>query len=603
MYERYFAFKDHPFRLTPDPNYLFLGAKHREGFAHLLFAMREGSGFVAVTGEVGTGKTTLVRALLRETYGDVAVAYIFNPVLSATELLQTINAEFGLPSRTTSKKELTETLNNYLLAQKLDGGRAVVIVDEAQNLEPAVLEQLRLLSNLETETEKLMQIILLGQPELRDVLDRTELRQLSQRIALRWHLDPLNREETGRYIQHRLRVAGGEEDLFDDRALDMVYRQAGGIPRLVNILAHRALLVAYTKGLASVGVAEVTLAAAELGQGRVPLQPPTNTPWFYKAAAGAAVTAAAAGVAYMLVAPLSDGGDTEQPTQVSRASKIAKGEQRGQPGQTGHAALTAPDGTKAKKTAAPAADKGKKPRVNLADVARGMTADVKGEARKVADQLAQVDAYASAISSVSRLVELWAGQGLSKAEAAAGTLDLETLGARRGLSYLSAEANAPLLEILDLPAIVELRSADDGETRFVLLEELDARTARLVLDEPTTLSRDAFRLLWTGAAHILWKDPEALRRPLGPGQRGPSISRLQALLREIGVLTDQATGVYDPATQKAVQDFQASYGLETDGVAGTVTQIVLYNALARFARPTLARAPQARSQRGAARSS
>lgn len=570
MYERYFAFKDHPFRLTPDPNYLFLGAKHREGFAHLLFAMREGSGFVAVTGEVGTGKTTLVRALLRETYGDVAVAYIFNPVLSATELLQTINAEFGLPSRSTSKKELVETLNNYLVAQKLDGGRAVVIVDEAQNLEPAVLEQLRLLSNLETETEKLLQIILLGQPELRDVLDRTELRQLSQRIALRWHLDPLNREETARYVRHRLRVAGGDEDLFDERALDMVYQQTAGIPRLVNILAHRALLVAYTKGLANVGMNEVTFAAAELGQGRVPLQTVGSTPWFYKAAAGAAVTVAAAGVAFMLVAPLRDGADPGAGGPGKSASSAAK--------KTGLGANPSPIASKPSKSA-------------------------RDEASKLAAQLAEVDAYTAAISSVSRLVELWTGQGLSRAETEAGNLDLETLGERRGLSYLSAEANAPLLEVVDLPAIVELRSAANGETRFVLLQELGPNNAQLVLDEPTVLSRAAFAQLWTGAAHILWKDPEALRRPLEPGQRGPSISRLQALLREIGVLTDQATGVYDPATRKAVADFQASYGLETDGVAGTVTQIVLYNALARFARPTLARAPQARGERGPARAS
>src|SRR6185503_6157641 len=155
MYERFFGFRDQPFRLTPDPKYLYLGTKHREGYAHLLYALKEGSGFVAVTGEVGTGKTTLVRSLLRDGHPDIAVAYIFNPVLSSIELLQTINAEFGLPSRSTSKKELTDALNAFLLAQKSDGGRAVVIVDEAQNLDPTVLEQLRLLSNLETETDKL----------------------------------------------------------------------------------------------------------------------------------------------------------------------------------------------------------------------------------------------------------------------------------------------------------------------------------------------------------------------------------------------------------------------------------------------------------------
>jgi general secretion pathway protein A len=560
MYERYFSFKDHPFRLTPDPNYLFLGAKHREGYAHLLFAMREGSGFVAVTGEVGTGKTTLVRALLRETRGDVAVAYIFNPVLSATELLQTINAEFGLPSRSTSKKELTETLNNFLVAQKLDGGRAVVIVDEAQNLEPAVLEQLRLLSNLETETEKLLQIILLGQPELRDVLDRAELRQLSQRISLRWHLDPLSREEVARYVKHRLRVAGGDEALFEPRALDVVYEQTGGIPRLVNILAHRALLVAYTKGASEVTAAEVTMAAAELGQGRVPLKKLQGTPWFYKAAAGAAVTAAAAGVAFLLIAPLTDGnGNATAPQPASQPTSSAAA-------------------SRAVSAASPAPTK------------QAGSESVNQEVMRVTKRLAAVDAYDAATASISRLMELWTGQGLSAAELEAGSIDLETLGARRGLSYLGAQADEPLLEALDLPAVVELRVSPDGETRYALLEQLDGGRVRLSADRPLQLSRKAFSKIWTGGTHLLWKDPEALRRPLAPGQRGPAISRLQAMLRELGVLSEQATGIYDAPTRKAVAAFQESYGLESDGVAGTVTQIVLYNALARFARPTLAKA-------------
>jgi general secretion pathway protein A len=536
---------------------LFLGAKHREGYAHLLFAMREGSGFVAVTGEVGTGKTTLVRALLRETHGDVAVAYIFNPVLSATELLQTINAEFGLPSRSTSKKELTETLNNFLVAQKLDGGRAVVIVDEAQNLEPAVLEQLRLLSNLETETEKLLQIILLGQPELRDVLDRAELRQLSQRIALRWHLDPLSREEVARYVKHRLRVAGGDEALFEPRALDVLYEQTGGIPRLVNILSHRALLVAYTKGASEVTASEVTMAAAELGQGRVPLKKLGTTPWFYKAAAGAAVTAAAAGVAFLLIAPLTDGNGNAtapQPAQIATAD--------------GSPTPTAASG-------APAAHAGNE--------------NVSQEVMRVTKRLAGVEAYGAATASISRLMELWTGKGLSAAELEAGSIDLETLGARRGLSYIGARADQPLLEALDLPAVVELRISPDGQTRYALLEQLDGPRVRLSADRPLQVSREAFLKMWTGATHLLWRDPEALRRPLAPGQRGPAISRLQAMLRELGVLSEQATGSYDGATREAVATFQESYGLESDGVAGTVTQIVLYNALARFARPTLAK--------------
>jgi general secretion pathway protein A len=190
MYEEFYRFNEAPFRLTPDPNYLYLSTHHREALGHLLFGIREGSGFVAVTGEIGTGKTTLLRALLRDLEPTTIVGYLFNPALSDLEILQTVNSEFSLPSESSSKKELVEHLNRFLVAQKLAGRRVVVIVDEAQALAPATLEQLRLLSNLETETQKLLQIVLVGQPELRALLRRPDLAQLNQRITIRWHLKP-----------------------------------------------------------------------------------------------------------------------------------------------------------------------------------------------------------------------------------------------------------------------------------------------------------------------------------------------------------------------------------------------------------------------------
>ena len=546
MYERYFNLRDQPFRLTPDPAYLYLGSKHREGFAHLLFAMREGSGFVAVTGEVGTGKTTLVRALLAETRNDnIAVGYIFNPVLSPTELLQTINAELGIPSRTTSKKQLIDALNRFLLAQKADGGRAVIIVDEAQNLDREVLEQLRLLSNLETETEKLLQIILLGQPELRDLLDRPDLRQLSQRVAIRWQLDALDRHETHKYVKHRLRVAGGDENLFEAKALDLLYEHSGGIPRLINILAHRALLVAFTNGRPSVGVDEVAAAASELGESRIPLRPASPS-WVYKAAAGAGVTVAAALVALLLVAPLRDDS-----TSAPSPTPIA-------------------------------------PRRTDASVKREPTADTSAaEVLKLEKRLIATDPYVMTAGSAARLVELWTGKQPAKNEVEADVLDVEALGARRGLSYLGARLTPELLESIDLPAIVELSTGVEGDTRFALAEKLLNGMVVIRLDKPVSVSQPAFRRLWTGVAHLYWKDAESFRRALAKGTSGPAISKLQELLSEAGVLRASPSGTYDDDTAAAVTTLQKSYGLPADGSATPLTQIVLYNAAARFERPSL----------------
>src|SRR5437773_10134282 len=209
MYERFFGLGDAPFRLTPDPRYLFLSAKHAEALAHLELGLRESSGFVCITGDVGTGKTTLLRAFLAGLGPETATAYIFNPPRSALELLKTINGELGLFAKTRSRKKLVDALNAHLLAQREAGRRSIVIIDEAQALSIDVPQQLRLLSNLETTTEKLLRIVLVGQPQLRALLLHPELVQLNQRITLRWHMGPLSRRETVAYVLHRLRIAAG----------------------------------------------------------------------------------------------------------------------------------------------------------------------------------------------------------------------------------------------------------------------------------------------------------------------------------------------------------------------------------------------------------
>src|SRR5437773_2750885 len=267
MYERFFGLADAPFRLTPDPRYLFLSPKHAEALAHLKVGLRESSGFACIPGDVGTGKTPLLRAFLPGPGPESATAYIFSPPLSALELLKTINGELGLFAKTRSRKKLVDALNAHLLAQREAGRRSIVIIDEAQTLPIDVLEQLRLLSNLETTTEKLLRIVLVGQPQLRALLLHPELVQLNQRITLRWHMGPLTRRETAAYVAHRLGVAAGGPPprIFTRRAVRRLYDISGGVPRLINMVAHRSMLAAFAADRHLVSLRFVRQAYREIG--------------------------------------------------------------------------------------------------------------------------------------------------------------------------------------------------------------------------------------------------------------------------------------------------------------------------------------------------
>src|SRR5690242_9299662 len=249
MYLEYYGLKEPPFSITPDPRYVFLSERHRDALAHLLYGIGKGGsgGFVQLTGEVGTGKTTLCRLLLEQLPENTRVALVLNPKLSPVELLETICEELKLDivERRGSLKGLVDTLNAYLLDAYAQGLRVVLIVDEAQNLSVDALEQVRLLTNLETDTQKLLQIILLGQPELRGILARGDMRQLAQRITARYHLMPLDANETGAYVRHRFRIAGGLHSPFTTAAVARIHKHSGGVPRLVNVIAERALLGGY----------------------------------------------------------------------------------------------------------------------------------------------------------------------------------------------------------------------------------------------------------------------------------------------------------------------------------------------------------------------
>lgn len=265
MYLNFFGLQELPFNITPDPRFLFFSARHREAYDHLLYGIEERKGFMTLTGEVGSGKTTVCRAVLAGLSGQVRTALVLNPSLTETQLLRAILRDLGLTPKGRDRQGFLEQLNEYLLAQTRAGFNVALFIDEAQNLAPNVLEQIRLLSNLETDQHKLMQIVLAGQPELATRLGRPELRQLKQRITISCRLLPLTEEETALYIQHRLAVAGaGEAVRFDPEAVRLVFRFAGGIPRLTNTVCDRALLAGYVGGSRCIGKREVKRAVAEL---------------------------------------------------------------------------------------------------------------------------------------------------------------------------------------------------------------------------------------------------------------------------------------------------------------------------------------------------
>ena len=270
MYESYFGLRENPFSLSPDPRYLYLSPQHREALNCLIYGIHEKKGFMAVTGGIGTGKTTLCRSLLAGLDDTVATALIFNPALSDIELLKTINQEFGIRSERgrATKKRYLDALNDFLLRNFAAGRNAVLLIDEAQNLPHGVMEQIRMLSNLETVREKLIQIILLGQPELLRLLALPSLRQLNERITVRYELKPLARKEIRHYIGHRISTAGGQtEAIFAPGVYGRIYRASRGIPRRINAICDRALLVAYGKDLRTVDRQIIGAAIRDIGPG------------------------------------------------------------------------------------------------------------------------------------------------------------------------------------------------------------------------------------------------------------------------------------------------------------------------------------------------
>jgi len=541
MYTSFFGLNEKPFAITPDPRYLYLSERHTEALAHLAYGISEAGGFIQLTGEVGTGKTTVLRSLLQQLPPHCDVALILNPRVTPAEFLLAICDELHVQvpeGAAGSVKSLVDVLTHFLLDAHGRSRRIVLMVDEAQNLDADVLEQVRLLTNLETATQKLLQIILIGQPELREVLARPELRQLAQRITGRYHLEALKKEETIAYVRHRARVAGANRDLFTQGAQRELYRLSGGVPRIINVIADRALLGAYTRELPVVNGVLVRRAASEV-YGR-----PVLAPWIRWAALGGA----AAGIVLLGIVLWRAWPALE------RAKPPAVAGESVEPA----AAAAAP---------APASP----PREALGAL------------------LARDAASTTADAAFGSLFALWSaaylpGNGLACDQALT-----------HGLSCVWQRGSLAQLKLINRPAILSLVDSA-GATHQVVLSELGEDGAQLLVGGgeahvPVAELAD----YWFGEFLVLWRPQAAGLRPLRAGMRGDDVRWLRQGLQQLSGLPATAGGDYfDAELQQLVESFQRSRRLAVDGVAGLQTQLVLDAALGQPGTPTLAHAgPQA----------
>lgn len=526
MYLDFYGLREAPFSITPDPRFVFLSERHRDALAHLLYGIGQGGGggFVQLTGEVGTGKTTLCRLLLEQLPENVRVALVLNPRLTPLELLQSIAEELkiDISGRGDSLKGLVDALNAYLIEAYAQGLRVVLIVDEAQSLSFEALEQIRLLTNLETPTQKLLQIILLGQPELRQMVAQPELRQLAQRITARYHLMPLDAEETDAYLRHRLAVAGSTRFPFSKLAVRRLHQRSGGVPRLINTIADRSLMAGYATGQAQISERLVDRAAAEVLPARLSPRRMPRVTWF--------------ALALLCVMLLTMWLWPRQPPSVSA---------------DGDALPT--------DVQEPVSDPAKGPATLL-------------EAEDLLALAASADA--SQHTAFTRLLALWKLRG---AQADVRTAMRCPSVVAPGVHCLRGGGTLAKLQAFGRPVVLRL-SGERGDLWAVLLGA-DAQRVRLGVGGDTVdVARGGFEDLWLGEYFALWRAPAFLSgATLKRGDSGPGVEWLRERLVASGHAQLEMSGpaVFDAQLEAGVRALQSASGLVPDGIVGPETAQVL----------------------------
>ncbi len=591
VYLQYFGLSEAPFSITPDPAFVYLSAAHRDALAHLLYGVGQGSagGFVQLTGEVGTGKTTLCRCLLDQVKGDTRIALILNPLMTRLELLATIGEELGIEMAdiADSNKAMVDALNAYLLEQHADGNRVVVVIDEAQNLSPEALEQVRLLTNLETPKHKLLQMVLLGQPELRQLLQRQNLRQLSQRITARYHLTPLSEEETTAYVRHRMNVAGALHNPFSRGAVKALFQRSLGIPRLINIIADRALAGAYAGETQTINARLMHQAATEVQPGEPQLEP-TRLPWLIAAASVFVLLA----VTIMFLGAQWWGGELPPVATLAVSADHARPADAvvSEPSPQNSAAVEAGLELAREADTSGAADDAVQP-------ASRDTALLSEVASAIVGNEARADAYLESAQRTKPETELEPQVAM-----VAGDLDDEWLDAghasawqdlaliwgdprdarllrsacdgEHGVGYACLREQGSLARIqqIGLPVLLVLRR--DG-ARHLILRGISGNGLLVGGgDPPQLVARSAVVQFWLGEFFVVWPQAPDWPVQIGRGESGSAVDIVMEMA-SLAATPWQGGGHFDGQFELWLMAFQHQHGLDADGIVGPNTLLQL----------------------------
>ena len=539
MYKAFYGLSDNPFSIAPNPHYLFLSDRHREALAHLTYGLGETGGFVLLTGEVGTGKTTVSRCLLGQLPDNTDTAFILNPSLTELELLATLCDELKISyGDNPTLKQLTDHLSRFLLDNHSKGRNTVLIIDEAQHLRPEVLEQLRLLTNLETDTKKLLQVILIGQPELQLLLKRQELRQLAQRITARYHLLPLNEDEIALYVLHRLQVAGRFEPLFTRKAVKVLQKYSGGIPRLINLLCERSLMAGYAQSRVPIDHHMVRQAAAEvLGE-----EEPTQNRYLWPTATAAALFVAF-GVSYWLF--------TDKPVNAASASSMALESTSANVAASNIQALSATEGIS--KLVQPVDQQSSQ--VSIPDPNQRLLNDAINQSR-------DIDTAFAGLFSVWGKVPY---KGLTACQSAV----------EQGLSCYQQQGNWMSLTRLNYPAVVYL--VDDNQQDFYgAVIAVDGEQLLMQLGEQQLwVDRAWFNQHFSGTFEILWQAPNLAMMDISQKSSPGQLQWLENALAHVNNRNTRRVNQFDVQLENDLKSFQSQHGLKADGIAGNQTLVRL----------------------------